>query len=505
MRCRPRPRRSLLPGSEMIDAQEIVAGLGAPLAGLCADSRALSARDGFLAYPGAADDGRRHIPAALRAGAAAVLWEAEGFIWRDEWRAPNRAVAGLRDNAGVLADFVYRRPSAEIPVAAVTGTNGKTTIVHYAAQLLDFAGLPSGIIGTLGVWRADDLASSTSAAAVNTTPDAATLHKQLRAFIDGGVRAAVIEASSHGIEQGRLNGLRLAAAVFSNAGRDHLDYHGDLENYWASKAGLFALPSDSPYGAAILNADDPYCAKLAKKLSHKGTPPLTYGRSGGALRLTEARAVDGGFVITVDGILGRRVCRLNAPGAHNVSNFLAAALIAHVFGVDGALLAERAAALRLPPGRLQQLSRAPAVYVDYAHTPDAFSAVLSAMRPAAGAGRLLVVFGCGGGRDRGKRRLMGRLAACADLAFITDDNPRDEDAAAIRADIHSALPGAVNIGGRKDAIAAALKEARAADTVLVLGKGHEDGQEVGGVRLPFSDADVVRELLGVRGEKGEQA
>ena len=472
----------------MFDAQATIAAVGAPLAGLSADSRALSPNDGFLAYPGHADDGRRHIGAAVAAGAAAVFWEHRDFEWRDDWRVPNQAVVDLRDKAGYLADIVYDSPSHRLPVVAVTGTNGKTTITHFAAQLLEASGQKAGIVGTLGY--GDRRALSPLA---NTTPDAVHLQALLRQWVNAKTAAAFIEASSHGIRQGRLNGVRLAAAVFANAGRDHLDYHGSLERYWQSKAALFESPL---LEKAILNADDAYCAELATRLP---VPVFTFGKNGKALRLL-ATAESGGVTnVDTDGMFGRRRFRFAAIGAHNVQNFLAAVLAARLAG--GGIDEMSDCAPVLPCGRMQKIHDHPAVYVDYAHTPDALAAVLKAAAAVTAGGRLWVLFGCGGERDSGKRVKMGDIAArAADAVFVTDDNPRGEEAAAIRDTVYAAARATgnsrvFNVGGRKNAIAAVLAEAAVTDTVLILGKGHETTQHVGGEVLPFSDAVAVKAAL----------
>lgn len=469
----------------VFDAAAAISALGVPVRGVSDDSRDLPPDAAFLAYPGATDDGRRYIETVIRAGACAVFWEAEGFEESSDWRVPHRAINGLREKAGLLADAVYHHPSEQLNVLAVTGTNGKTTISHFIARLLEAGGIPAGVIGTLGIGTPDALIPSGT-----TTPPATKTHRYLRNFVDAGLQAAVIEASSHGIRQGRLNGIRLSTAVFSNVGRDHLDYHGSIEHYRASKAALLQMPH---LQTAVLNADDAFCAELAASAA-SSLQVMTYGKRGKTLRLLAMHADSDGVSFTTDGIGGLYEYRLNVPGEHNVYNFLAAVLTVTLAGVDGKTIAAAAPTLRLPSGRMQLVADRPAVYIDFAHTPDAFAAVLAAV--AHRRGKLLVVFGCGGGRDRGKRPQMGALVAeVADRVFITDDNPRQEDAATIRAEIAAAAPAAVNIGDRQEAICAALAEATADDTVLILGKGHEDYQEISGSRLPFSDAIVVREFL----------
>lgn len=469
-------------------AAALLSQLGVAVRALSPDSRAIGAETAFLAYPGECDDGRRHIGAALAAGAAGVFWEEEGFAWPHDWQTPNVPVHNLKMRCGHLADAVYGEPSRHLPVVAVTGTNGKTTVSHLLAQLLQQGGVDSGMVGTLGA----GVFGSDYAPLPNTTPDAATLHHWLRQFVAAGSGAAVVEASSHGIHQGRLHGVRLAAAVFTNAARDHLDYHGSVESYWQAKAELFKMPQ---VGAAVLNADDAFSVTLR---AQSAAPLLTYGKQGEDLRLLTMEVADKGWHLTLDGILGRCSVHLPLPGVHNVYNFLAALLTSAALKMLPPDLSDAAARLTLPPGRLQVIHRAPTVVVDYAHTADAMRAALTAARELAGDGRLILVFGAGGGRDQGKRAAMGEAARAADVVFVTDDNPRDEDAAQIRAQLAAAVPAAENIAGRRAAIAAALAIAQRGDTVLLCGKGHETTQHSGGEVHHFSDVEVARDLLAAR-------
>lgn len=476
----------------MNSAAEWISALNTPVKALSVDSGKVNAETAFVAFPGARDDGRRHIASAVAAGAAGVFWEAENFSWPAEWKVPNVAVADLKSQYGYLADAVYGEPSRHLPLVAITGTNGKTTVSHLVAQLLQQRDVKSGLIGTLGAGLLGALEPQK-----NTTPDAAALHSWLCRFIAQGAGAAVLEASSHGIVQGRLNGLRLAAAVFTNAGRDHLDYHKTTERYWQAKAQLFDMPH---IGAAILNADDGFCRRLAETVI---PPLLTFGKSGSDLRLLQMAPTGSGWRLQIDGILGRHDFELPLMGAHNVYNFMAAALAALVLDMPAANIIQAAASLRLPAGRMQQVGEAPRVYVDYAHTADALAAALAAARAHGGSGRLIAVLGAGGGRDRGKRGDMGRAVAAADVVIVTDDNPRDEDPAQIRAELcRAAGAAAVDIAGRAPAIAAALEQARRGDTVLILGKGHETTQQVGGDCMPFSDVQMVRDWLEKSGACG---
>ncbi|MGU9951239.1 MAG: UDP-N-acetylmuramoyl-L-alanyl-D-glutamate--2,6-diaminopimelate ligase [Gammaproteobacteria bacterium WSBS_2016_MAG_OTU1] len=475
----------------MFDAATVIKKLDVPVCRLCCDSRQLQRGDIFLAYGGHKTDGRNYIAAAVAAGAGGVLWESDKFTFPAEIQIPNVGVSSLSAHAGLLADFVYNKPSEKLFVSAITGTNGKSTVAHFAAQLFLQSGKTAGIVGTLGA----GLAGQKLQPVVNTTPDAITLHGHMRDFVAANVKAALIEASSHGIAQKRLTGMHVAAAVLTNIGRDHLDYHGDWDNYRQTKSELLQLPG---LQTAIVNTDDAACAEIAAQ--HQGADLWTFGKEAKTLRLIAVDAVSqnsgGGQKLTLDGEDGRRQVVLNAPGMHNVQNFMAAALIARAGGVSWEEM--RPQELTLPVGRLQRVNpgQSPAVYVDYAHTPDALSAAMTALQNREG--RLWLVFGCGGSRDEGKRRMMGKMATRADVAIITDDNPRHEKAADIRAEILSGGLNLLEIPGRGEAIAAAIEKSAAADTVLIAGKGHEEYQEIGDERRHFSDVEVAQVMLTIR-------
>lgn len=476
----------------MFDAAAVLRQFGAPVRALFSDSRQTLPGGVFVAYPGLRGDGRKHIADALAAGAAGVLWEEEGFQWPRELSAPNAPITRLAERAGLLADAVYGAPSRRLFTAAITGTNGKTTAAFFAAQLLSQGGFPTGIIGTLG----SGVCGEEMHALENTTPEAIVLHRLLRDFADGGARAAVMEASSHGIAQQRLAGVHLAVAALLNIQRDHLDYHGSLESYRRVKTQL--LQSEG-LQTAIVNADDEFAAAAVS--SSSADEVRTFGAHGEALRLRGIDVADGGQTLDLDGDEGKRQCFLPVRGRHNAYNFMAAALIARAAGVPWEAM--RTDALTLPRGRLQRINPggAPAVYVDYAHTPDALTAALSSF--AERQGRLWLVFGCGGARDTGKRREMGRTAASlADIAIITDDNPRDENPQKIRAEVASGGVYLREIAGRGAAIAAAIEESKDEDTILIAGKGHEEYQDIGGARRPFSDAKTAEMLLLLRAHDG---
>jgi UDP-N-acetylmuramoyl-L-alanyl-D-glutamate--2,6-diaminopimelate ligase len=472
-----------------------------PGAHLSADSRRVRPGDIFLAWPGAVHDGRAHIAAAVEAGAAAVVWEPADFAWPSEVRVENFALQGLTHVAAELAVDWYGDPSGRLWSIAVTGTNGKTSCSHWIAEALTRVGRKTAIVGTLGNGFVNALQGSS-----HTTPDAVTLQGLLAGFADAGAVALAMEVSSHALDQGRVAGMHFAVAVLTNLSRDHLDYHGDMDTYAAAKARLFAWPG---LKAAVLNADDALGARLARELEGRVPQVLTYGIDQGDIH-TEALQMDAdGVRFTLVTPWGALAVRSPLLGHFNAENLLAVggALLA-----SGVSLTEVVAQLeQLAPvtGRLQVMPReagCPRVIIDYAHTPDALEKVLATLRPIT-PGRLCCVFGCGGGRDRGKRPLMGAaVAQGADCAIVTSDNPRHEDPQTILNDIMVAMPsGQRALVDRGAAILAAIAEAEADDVVLIAGKGHEDYQEIGGQRLPFSDAVVARQALKTRGNTHEIA
>jgi UDP-N-acetylmuramoyl-L-alanyl-D-glutamate--2,6-diaminopimelate ligase len=446
---------------------------------LCSDSRRCAPGAAFLAYPGESADGRAHIGDAIARGAAAVLWEEQGFRWRADWQLPNLALKNLKQQAGALAHEFYGRPSESLWVCGVTGTNGKTSCSQWIAALLKKA----AVIGTLGAGFPGALS-----AAVNTTPDALDTQFLLRRFLDEGAQAVAMEVSSHGLVQGRVNAVRFSCALFTNLSRDHLDYHGSMAQYGAAKARLFDLPG---LQAAVLNLDDAFGVELARRLRGR-VRTIGYGLS------VRDAPVDELIVA------GRQVDIGSIPvlGRFNVSNALGVlgCLVANGISVE-----EGARLLRtLPPvpGRMQAVGEEPLVVIDYAHTPDALENVLQALRPVAAArgGRLAVVFGAGGDRDPGKRALMGAIAArLADRVLITSDNPRSEDPLAIISQIEKGVAGKHEVeADRALAIETAISSAQAKDVVLIAGKGHETYQEVAGRRLHFSDEEHARSALARR-------
>jgi UDP-N-acetylmuramyl-tripeptide synthetase len=463
------------------------------------DSRRVAPGDVFLAWPGGRHDGRQYIVDAARRGAAGIVWEARGYRFPAALSVANVGVEDLQRHAGEIAHLVHGRPSETMRLIGITGTNGKTTCSHWLAEALAAGGEPCTVIGTLG----NGVPGSLSGTA-NTTPDALALHALLAGWRREGVVACAMEVSSIGLDQHRLAGAHVDTAVLTNLSRDHLDYHGDMDAYARAKARLFGWAG---LRAAVLNLDDPFGLRMAVEGGAREVIGYTLAgaRSPAVGRLVEANELHAAptgtaFTLAADGV----ELRVAVPviGRHNVHNLLA---------VAGALLAggaslERIAALlprlRPPPGRLQTLGgvAAPLVVIDYAHTPDALANVLRALRPVAAArgGRLAVVFGCGGNRDRGKRPLMGEIAGrLADRVILTADNPRDEEPLAIVAEISAGLPAGppqVEID-REQAVRRAIADADARDVVLLAGKGHETYQEVAGQRHPYSDEIAAQRAL----------
>ena len=469
------------------------------IAGLTADSRTVEPGYLFAALPSSAADGRAFIADALARGAAVVL-APTGTGWPPPGDAPHDAALLTADNprrvlAKLAARFSARQPRT---IGAVTGTNGKTSVVTFARQIWQALGHSAASMGTLGL-DAPGFAPGASL----TTPDPVALHRQLAALADAGVDHLAIEASSHGLDQCRLDGVELTAAVFTNLSRDHLDYHRDMAGYLAAKQRLFAtlLPAGA---TAVLNADAPEFAQLARICRNAGQRILGYGRAGAELRLDAQTPTAAGQRLRLTAAGTPHTVTLPLVGGFQAHNALAALglVIAAADDVDRAAAIAALSGLSGVRGRLERIAGHPAgaaIFVDYAHTPDALETVLRAVRPHVG-GRLVVVFGAGGDRDPGKRPLMGAVCArLADRAIVTDDNPRTEDAATIRAAIMAACPGATEIGDRAAAIDAGIDTLAADDALIVAGKGHEPGQIVGDRVLDFDDATVARAAIRARG------
>ena len=447
---------------------------------ITADSRAVRPGMVFAALPGARADGRRFIADAVRAGAAAVLAPA-GTAWPDD--VPTRPLLLAADARAALAQMAARLagPQPEI-VVAITGTNGKTSTADFLRQLW---GGNAASLGTLGL-VAEGFAPGESL----TTPDPVALSGTLAQLAAAGITRVAMEASSHGLDQRRLDGVRLAAAGFTNLTRDHLDYHGDMAAYRAAKLRLFELLPEGSPGAYSTEADADTQAALRAVATRRHLRLLSVGAAGHDIRIERATPLPDGQALELVAFGARHSLHLALPGRFQADNALLAAALA---GGDALAGLPRLRGVR---GRMERAAslRGASAYVDYAHTPDALAHLLTALRPHA-TGRLICVFGAGGDRDPGKRPLMGEVVArLADQAIITDDNPRGEAPATIRAAIRAAAPDALEIGDRRAAIAAGLHLLRPGDVLVVAGKGHESGQTVAGVTTPFDDASVIREL-----------
>ena len=481
---------------------------------LTTDSRQVAAGDAFIAWPGSTKDGRRFVPDALAANAAACLVEVEGaevFGLADDDRIA--AMQFLKATTGPLASGFLGRPSEQLQVIATTGTNGKTSTSWWAAQALTSLGRRTGVIGTLGIGeppQGDDPGTITSTGL--TTPDPVTLHAAFRGFVEAGFAACAMEASSIGIVEHRLGGTHISVALFTNFTQDHLDYHGTMEAYWQAKAQLFAWPG---LRHAVINVDDPYGAELARRMQGGPVDIWTYSaREDARLYAHEIGYVDGGLAFDLyEGEAQARV-RTGLIGDYNVSNLLAVTGALRTLGITLAEAAEACSRLTPVPGRMQRVAAEaayddevsrfddlPEVVVDYAHTPDALEKALLALHPLAQSrgGELWCVFGCGGNRDATKRPLMGAIAQrLAQRAVVTSDNPRHEPPVEILNQIVAGMTGTnkpMVIEDRRAAIGQAIRFADARDVILIAGKGHEDYQDVAGVKHPFSDVTEARTML----------
>ena len=484
------------------DLYRWLAAQGAMIERLCADSRRCAPGVAFFAYPGETADGRRYIEQAIGRGAAAVVWEAEGFAWNDAWQVPNTGVNGLKTLAGSLAHEFYGRPSESLWTCGVTGTNGKTSCSQWIAALLGARGVKAGVIGTLGSGFPGALSAEH-----NTTPDALELHRRLAELRRAGAQGVAMEASSHGLAQGRLNGVAFDCALLTNLSQDHLDYHGTLEAYAEAKSRLFDTPG---LGVAVLNLDDVLGVRLAQRLAARGVRTIGYALSEAAvapgsvteyIAAREIHVAEAGTDATLGSSWGTVDARINQPGRFNVANALGVLGALVAYGIPFTEAAALLGSLPAVPGRMQRLGGEgrPLVFVDYAHTPDALEKVLQALRPIADArgGRLIAVFGAGGDRDPGKRAPMGAAASRhADRLVLTSDNPRSEEPLAIIAAVRAGVTtSCAEEPDRAVAIGSALREARSADVVLLAGKGHEAEQVIGGRKLPFSDVAVAAAAL----------
>ena len=455
-----------------------------PVTGFAIDHRKVAPGTVFGAFRGTRFNGEDFIEDAVSAGAVAVVARPETQV---AGAAHVAAEEPRREFARLAAKFFKPFPAT---VVAVTGTNGKTSNVELTRQLWRMAGHHAASIGTLGVTTADDQVTTGL-----TTPDIVTFLSNMAGLAREGVTHAAFEASSHGLSQYRIEGLPVEAAAFTNFSRDHLDYHGTMEAYFEAKMRLFSEVLE-PDGTAVIWADDPKSAEVAKRCRERGLGIFTVGKAGEMLRLVERVPTQLGQRLTVEAEGRTHSISIPLIGAYQAANTLTAAALAIATGGDLAQTLANVARLQPVRGRRERAgitrSGAP-LYVDYAHTADALESAIEALRPHA-KGRLITVFGAGGDRDVGKRPEMGAVAArMSDLVLVTDDNPRNEDPAAIRRDILSGAPGAREVPGRREAIAAAIAEAGSEDIILLAGKGHEQGQIIGDRVLPFDDVTVARE------------
>jgi UDP-N-acetylmuramyl-tripeptide synthetase len=461
-----------------------------PLGNMTLDSRDVQPNMIFIAVPGAERDGRDFIHAALEQGAGVVLAEADGRELPHDHRVI--AIADLKDQIGLLADRFYRSASCHLKVMAVTGTNGKTSIVELTRQLLQAVGLKAGSIGTLG-----SRLFGPPTEVRNTTPDCITLHRQLRVWRDAGVDYVAMEASSHALDQRRLDGLKIDVAVFTNLSRDHLDYHHSMEAYAESKFKLFR---DFASSVQIYNADDSLLSSQSD----------IWGRDSVGISFTDESAdVLIGMIsvaplaFTLRTPWGDAQIDSLLAGRFNAFNLTVAIVATASMGVPLAEVIAVTNQLKPVPGRLELMEMASdiTVVIDYAHTPDALHRAITAVSEAQHQGCIWVLFGCGGDRDRGKRSEMGAVAArLADRIVVTSDNPRGEPPEAIIQDILAGCEGAAPLVevDRATAISLVIAEAAAGDTVLIAGKGHETYQEIAGARIPFSDVQCANHYLAQR-------
>jgi len=465
------------------------------VSGLTADSRRVKPGFVFVAIPGTRADGMLYAELAVAAGAVAVVGECpEPDMLKG--KVPYVRVADVRSSLSLAAARMY--PKQPEKIVAVTGTSGKSSVADFMRQLFSAVGRSAASLGTLGVVTSDGAAYGSL-----TTPDPLSLHETLNRLAGNGVTRLAMEASSHGIEQRRLDGVRLAGAAFTNLGRDHLDYHGTIEAYAEAKLRLFEelLANDA---FAVVNADGAYAGFFLPRIEKRGLKVLTTGAAGKDIRLisSEARQFEQHLKIEAFG----EIYEVDFPllGGFQVENALvAAASVLCIEGVERkADVISALGGLVGVCGRLEKVGEVNGAIciVDYSHKPDALAYVLEAVRPFT-SGRLFCVLGCGGDRDHGKRPIMGRIAVeKADVVIITDDNPRSEEPAAIRAEILAEAPGAREIGDRSAAILTAVAELQPGDILIVAGKGHETGQIVGDVTLPFSDHEEIRTAIAERGK-----
>jgi UDP-N-acetylmuramoyl-L-alanyl-D-glutamate--2,6-diaminopimelate ligase len=462
----------------------------APIQSITADSRLVEKNSLFMAYPGHYSDGRDYIADAIKKGAIAVLWEDEGFDWNQDWDVKNIAIPNLQLQAGVIASQFYKKPSSALWTVGVTGTNGKTSVTQWIAQAFNYIHRKSVVIGTLGNGFLDSIESSN-----NTTPGPVELQKMLADYLSLGAEVVAMEVSSHALDQGRANGVEFDVAVFTNLTRDHLDYHKTMGAYQQAKRKLFQWES---LKASVINHDDAYGKSLAEELNHAQKHTLTYGIKSGEIRATNLTLHDTHFSMHVISPYGNADVQVGLVGEFNVYNVLAVLSVLLVSGLTFDMAIEAISTLSPVKGRMQMLGgdTLPLVVVDYAHTPDALEKVLTTLKKQTKS-KLICVFGCGGDRDKGKRAKMGKVVGqLASAAVVTSDNPRSEHPDEI---IHEILQGIeanyLVEPDRAKAITIGIMSAKAGDIVLIAGKGHEEYQEVAGIKTYFSDVEQAQAVL----------
>jgi UDP-N-acetylmuramoyl-L-alanyl-D-glutamate--2,6-diaminopimelate ligase len=435
-------------------------------------------------------DGRKYIADAVKKGAVAVVWEEDGFAWNPSWDVKNIAIPNLKLQAGYIASQFYKKPSSALWTVGITGTNGKTSVSHWVAQAFDILKRNSAVVGTLGNGFLDMLEP-----AMNTTPGPIELQKKLASFIQSHAEVVAMEVSSHGLDQGRLNGMEFDVAVFTNLSRDHLDYHKTISAYQEAKKKLFKWAN---LKASVINYDDAFGRVLADELNHENQHTLTYGIKSGEVRATKVKLCESYFTMHIVSPYGQADVKVNLIGEFNVYNVLAVLATLLVSDVSFEDAIDAISQLKPVAGRMQMMGggNKPMVVVDYAHTPDALEKVLKTLK-AQTKGKLLCVFGCGGDRDTGKRSKMGKIVTkYADAAIVTSDNPRGENPEQIISQITKGMDGRYIVEvERAKAITVGVLSAKAGDVVLVAGKGHETYQEIAGVKHYFSDAMQVELVL----------
>ena len=490
--------------------------IGVSINNLVSDSRKINPGDTFLAYAGEKNDGRNYIPQAIAAGANAILWDPQDFSWNPAWHIPALPISELREKVGWIASYVYGEPSKKLWTIGITGTNGKTSCCHWYAQAMTGLDKKAAVIGTLGNGFDGALESSE-----NTTPDAAVLQRLLADYKQQGASCVAMEVSSHGLMQGRINGTTFSVAVLTNLSRDHLDYHQDMDAYAAAKARLFFWP-ELKY--AVINMDDVLGVELSRQLANKKTEIIRYGFQYPEIGYyakhfkmvygSNLKADINGIEFDIEYEGNSEHVRINLLGKFNASNLLAVTASLLASGINLSDAVRSLQHIRPIPGRMEKFTAAgqPIVIVDYAHTPDALEKALCTLREILRTTaihlsgkdkqkhqpRLYCVVGCGGDRDKGKREMIGEVATrLADDVIFTSDNPRSENALNIIKDIAAGASSnnyQIEVD-RASAIYQAADNAQLGDIVLIAGKGHEKFQEIKGKKIPFSDAEVVQQVL----------